>query len=159
MRNVYDRGLIWTFAHQFPMLMVNIGLIVLTIVLLHRHSEGVPARTGHRHLHLGVAQAREDTAFETIAAIENECAAIPFPIPPSPASSASLGATGGNPSESTARMFARLKPFQSAPVGAAGDSPAQARARQSGRRQVLYAVRTGHSESGRASSRRSTGTP
>ena len=32
-RDLYDRGLVWALAHQFPMLLVNIGLIALTVGL------------------------------------------------------------------------------------------------------------------------------
>ena len=114
MRDLYDRGLIWTFAHQFPMLMVNIGLIVLTVVLYIVIPKGfLPEQdTG---IFIGVAQAREDTAFKTIAAIENECAAIILKDPAVSGVVGFAGATGGNPSESTSRMFAQLKPFDQRP--------------------------------------------
>ena len=114
MRDLYDRGLIWTFAHQFPMLMVNIGLIVLTVVLYIVIPKGfLPEQdTG---IFIGVAQAREDTAFKTIAAIENECAAIILKDPAVSGIVGFAGATGGNPSESTSRMFAQLKPFDQRP--------------------------------------------
>ena len=64
---------------------------------------------------IGVAQAREDTAFDTISAIENECAAIILKDPAVEGIVGFAGATGGNPSESTARMFAQLKPFSERP--------------------------------------------
>ena len=100
-------------AHQFPMLLVNIGLIALTVVLYIVIPKGfLPEQdTG---IFIGVAQAREDTAFDTIRKIENECAAIILKDPAVEGIVGFAGATGGNPSESTARMFAQLKPFQDA---------------------------------------------
>ena len=90
MRDLYDRGLIWALAHQFPMLMVNIGLIVLTVVPLHRDSEGVPARTGHRHLHRRGAGARGHRVRDDQRQSRTNAPPSSSRIPPSQASSASL---------------------------------------------------------------------
>jgi len=114
MRDLYDRGLVWALSHQFPMLLVTIGLIVLTVGLYVIIPKGfLPEQdTG---IFIGVAQAREDASFEAIAKIENECAAIILKDPAVDGVVGFAGATGGNPSESTARMFAQLKPFGQRP--------------------------------------------
>ena len=58
MRDLYDRGLIWALRHEFLMLLVTIALIALTVWPLRRDPEGVPARTGHRHVYRRGAGAR-----------------------------------------------------------------------------------------------------
>ena len=109
LRDLYDRGLTWTLAHQFPMLLVSIAMIALTVGLYVVIPKGfLPEQdTG---IFIGVAQAREDAAFDAIQKIENDCAAIILKDPAVAGIVGFAGATGGNPSESTARMFAQLKP-------------------------------------------------
>ena len=108
MRDLYDRGLIRTFAHQFPMVMVNIGLIVLTVILYIVIPKGfLPEQdTG---IFIGVAQTREDTAFETIATIENKCAAI---ILKDPAVSGVVGFAGRDGRQPEREHRAHVRPAQ-----------------------------------------------
>ena len=114
MRDLYDRGLTWALRRQFLMLLVTIALMAGTVFLYVVIPKGfLPEQdTG---IFIGVAQAREDTSFEAIAKIENEYAAIILKDPAVTGIVGFAGATGGNPSESTARMFAQLKPFKQRP--------------------------------------------
>ena len=114
MRDLYDRGLTWALGHQFPMLLVSIAMIALTVGLYVVIPKGfLPEQdTG---IFIGVAQVREDAAFDAIQKIENDCAAIILKDPAVAGIVGFAGATGGNPSESTARMFAQLKPFDQRP--------------------------------------------
>ena len=158
MRDLYDRGLTWALGHQFPMLLVSIAMIALTVGLYVVIPKGfLPEQdTG---IFIGVAQVREDAAFDAIQKIENDCAAIILKDPAVAGIVGFAGATGGNPSESSARMFAQLKPFDQRP------SVQQVMARLKPELakvvgvEVLHAVRAGHQNWARASNRRSTSTP
>jgi hydrophobe/amphiphile efflux-1 (HAE1) family protein len=114
MRNLYDRGLIWALGHQFPMLLVTIGLIALTVGLYVVIPKGfLPEQdTG---MIMGQAQAREDIAFEAMTDIVKECAAIILKDPAVSGVVSFAGATGGNATENTARVFVQLKPFNERP--------------------------------------------
>ena len=114
MRDLYDRGLVWALRHEFLMLLVTIALMAGTVFLYVVIPKGfLPEQdTG---IFIGVAQAREDTSFDAIEKIENEFAAIILKDPAVSGIVGFAGATGGNPSESTARMFAQLKPFKQRP--------------------------------------------
>ncbi len=114
MRDLYDRGLIWALRHEFLMLLVTVALMAGTVFLYVVIPKGfLPEQdTG---IFIGVAQAREDTSFDAMSKIENECAAIILKDPAVAGIVGFAGATGGNPSESTARMFAQLKPFKQRP--------------------------------------------
>ena len=60
----------------------------------------------------GALQTRQDASFAAVAKLETEVSAV---IQKDPAVSGVVGfagATGYNPSESTARMFIQLKPFR-----------------------------------------------
>ena len=114
MRDTYDRGLVWALQHEFWMLLVTIGLIGLTVYLYLVIPKGfLPEQdTG---TFMGVAQARQDIAFEAMAKIENEYAAILLKDPAVSGIVGFAGATGGNATENTARMFVQLKPFAERP--------------------------------------------
>ena len=114
MRDWYDRGLVWALRHQFLMLLVTIALIVLTGYLYVVIPKGfLPEQdTG---MIIGQAQAREDISFEAMAKIVNECAAIIVKDPAVSGVVGFAGATGGNSSENTARVFVQLKPFNERP--------------------------------------------
>jgi multidrug efflux pump subunit AcrB len=66
----------------------------------------------------GQAQAREDISFAAMAGIENQFSKIILADPAVMAVVGFAGATGGNPSESTARMSIQLKPFSERDVSA-----------------------------------------
>ena len=114
MRDLYDRGLGWALRHEFLMLLVTIAMIVLTVFLYVVIPKGfLPEQdTG---IIMGVAQAREDIAFEAMAKIENEYASIVLKDPAVSGVVGFAGATGGNGTENVARMFIQLKPFAQRP--------------------------------------------
>ena len=59
----------------------------------------------------GYAQAREDISFAATAQKEQQLSRIITADPAVARVVGFVGATGGNPSDSTARMFIQLKPF------------------------------------------------
>src|SRR5262249_42475246 len=59
----------------------------------------------------GQAEAREDTSFEAIGRLENTFAKIIATDPAVAGVVGFAGSTGGNASESTARLFVQLKPL------------------------------------------------
>ncbi len=106
----YDRGLKWVFRHQPLMLAMTLGLIVLTGYLYIQVPKGfIPEQdTGFI---FGQAQARQDTSFAAMSGMEQQLASIIRQDPAVQAVVGFAGATGGNASENTARMFIQLKPF------------------------------------------------
>jgi hydrophobe/amphiphile efflux-1 (HAE1) family protein len=105
----YDRGLKWVFRHQPLMLAVTLALIVVTGFLYVWIPKGFFPEQDTGFI-FGQAEARQDTSFATISKIENQFAEI---IAADPAVSGVVGfagATGGNSSENTARLFVQLKP-------------------------------------------------
>jgi hydrophobe/amphiphile efflux-1 (HAE1) family protein len=106
----YDRGLQWVLRHQFPMLALTLALIAGTGALYVFIPKGFFPEQDTGFI-FGQAQTRQDTSFAKIAEIENQFAEI---IAADPAVSGVVGfagATGGNASESTARLFVQLKPL------------------------------------------------
>jgi len=106
----YDRGLRWVLRHQLPMLIVTLALIVVTGALYVQVPKGFFPEQDTGFI-FGQAEVRQDSSFEAISKTENRFAEI---ISSDPAVSGVLGfagATGGNSSENTARMFIQLKPL------------------------------------------------
>ncbi|MGC1466134.1 MAG: multidrug efflux RND transporter permease subunit [Pseudolabrys sp.] len=113
----YDRGLKWVFRHQPLMLVVTLALIVVTCVMYAEIPKGFFPEQDTGFV-FGQAEARQDTSFAQITRIENQFADI---IAADPAVSGVMGfagATGGNASENTARMFIQLKPLNERGVSA-----------------------------------------
>ncbi len=106
----YDGGLSWVFRHQLPTLLSTLELIVLTGYLYYVIPKGfIPLEdTGFL---FGELQAREDISFAAMAKLENQTAKIILENPAVSGLVGFAGATGGNSSENTARMFIQLKPF------------------------------------------------
>ena len=106
----YDRGLRWVFRHQLLMLVSTLCLIVLTGYLYIVIPKGFIPQQDTGFI-FGALQTRQDASFAAVAKLETEVSAV---IQKDPAVSGVVGfagATGYNPSESTARMFIQLKPF------------------------------------------------
>ena len=106
----YDRGLVWVFRHQFSMLVVTLALIVATGFLYYKIPKGFFPQQDTGFI-FGEADARQDTSFASMSALTHQ---IIDKVQKDPAVSgvvAFAGATGGNSSESTARIFIQLKPF------------------------------------------------
>jgi multidrug efflux pump subunit AcrB len=106
----YDRGLKWVFRHQPLMLAVTLGLIVVTGILYVEIPKGFFPEQDTGFI-FGQAEARQDTSFASIAKTEHEFADIIAADPAVYAVVGFAGATGGNSSENTARLFIQLKPL------------------------------------------------
>jgi len=106
----YDRGLKWVFRHQFLMLVLTLGLIVVTGVLYVHIPKGFFPEQDTGFI-FGNAIARQDTSFAAITKLENQFADIVAQDPAVSGVVGFAGATGGNSSENTARLFIQLKPL------------------------------------------------
>jgi multidrug efflux pump subunit AcrB len=106
----YDRGLRWVFRHQPLMLAGTLGLIVLTGYLYVMVPKGFIPQQDTGFI-FGALQARLDASFASVGKLENEVSAVILKDPAVSGVVGFAGAAGYNPSESTARMFIQLKPF------------------------------------------------
>ena len=106
----YDRGLRWVFRHQPLMLASTLGLIVLTGYLYVTIPKGFIPQQDTGFI-FGALQARLDASFNTVGKLENAVSAVILNDPAVSGVVGFAGAAGSNPSESTARMFIQLKPF------------------------------------------------
>jgi hydrophobe/amphiphile efflux-1 (HAE1) family protein len=106
----YDHGLIWVFRHQLLMLVGTLGLIVLTGYLYLIVPKGFIPQQDTGFI-FGALQARLDASFASVGELENEVSAVILKDPAVSGVVGFAGAGGNNPSESTARMFIQLKPF------------------------------------------------
>ena len=107
----YDRGLDWVFRHQPLMLAATLGLIVLTGYLYIAIPKGFIPQQDTGFI-FGALQARQDASFAAVGEIgERRSRAVILKDPAVSGVVGFAGATGYNPSESTARMFIQLKPF------------------------------------------------
>jgi multidrug efflux pump subunit AcrB len=112
--DAYDRGLRWVLGHQFATLLATIALTVARVFLYIAIPKGFFPEQDTGFI-FGEAQARQDISFAAMAQIENEFAAIILRDPAVSGVAGFAGATGGNASENTARMFIQLKPFSERP--------------------------------------------
>ncbi|MGC1780796.1 MAG: efflux RND transporter permease subunit [Xanthobacteraceae bacterium] len=106
----YDRGLNWVFRHQLSTLLSTVVLIVLTGYLYYLIPKGFLPEQDTGFL-FGQLEARQDESFAAISALQDQIAKIVLPDPAVAGMVSFAGATGGNSSENTARMFIQLKPF------------------------------------------------
>jgi hydrophobe/amphiphile efflux-1 (HAE1) family protein len=106
----YDRGLVWVFRHQPLMLASTLGLIVLTAYLYVAIPKGFIPQQDTGFI-FGALQMRLDSSFAVVGEMENRVAAIIMKDPAVSGVVGFAGSAGANPSESTARMFIQLKPF------------------------------------------------
>jgi hydrophobe/amphiphile efflux-1 (HAE1) family protein len=114
MLEVYDRGLLWVFRHQLATLIGTIALMALTGYLYLIIPKGFLPEQDSGFI-FGYAQAREDISFEAMAGKEQKLSRLIMEDPAVHSVVGFVGATGGNPSESSARMFIQLKPFNQRP--------------------------------------------
>jgi multidrug efflux pump subunit AcrB len=108
--SVYDGGLRWVFRHQLPMLLATLALIAVTGFLYVRIPKGFFPEQDTGFI-FGQAEARQDISFEAMAKIEHEFSDVILSDPAVDGVVGFAGATGGNFSENTARMFMQLKPL------------------------------------------------
>ncbi|MBS0518789.1 MAG: multidrug efflux RND transporter permease subunit [Proteobacteria bacterium] len=114
----YDRGLHWVFRHQFITLMSTFALVGLTGYLYVVIPKGFFPEQDTGFI-FGQAEARQDISFYAMADIQKRLAAIIQQDPAVSGVVGFVGATGGNASENTARMFIQLKPFDERPGASA----------------------------------------
>jgi hydrophobe/amphiphile efflux-1 (HAE1) family protein len=110
----YDRGLNWVFRHQLSMLLGTITLVVLTGYLYYVIPKGFLPEQDTGFL-FGDIEARQDISFAAMAKLEDQVSKIVLQNPAVSGLVGFAGATGGNSSENTARMFIQLKPFSQRP--------------------------------------------
>ena len=116
MRSSYDRGLQWVFRHQFATLLSMLALIVVTGFLYVVIPKGFFPQQDTGFI-FGAVEARQDISFEAMSKIENQFAKSVLRDPAVSGLAGFAGATGGNASENTARMFIQLKPLnERAPI-------------------------------------------
>jgi len=106
----YDRGLKWVFRHQFMTLLSTLVLIVVTGFLYAYIPKGFFPEQDTGFI-FGQAEARQDISFEAMSKIENDFAKVILTDPGVSGVVGFNGATGGNSSENTARLFVQLKPL------------------------------------------------
>jgi hydrophobe/amphiphile efflux-1 (HAE1) family protein len=106
----YDRGLKWVLRHQFITLMSTIALVFLTGYLYVVIPKGFLPQQDSGFL-FGEVQARQDSSFAQIAGLQDQVSKIILRNPAVSGVVSFAGATGGNASENTARLFVQLKPF------------------------------------------------
>jgi hydrophobe/amphiphile efflux-1 (HAE1) family protein len=110
----YDSGLEWVFRHRFTTLLSTIALVILTGYLYAVIPKGFFPEQDTGFL-FGQLEARQDSSFEAIAKMENEISEIVQQDPAVSGLVGFAGATGGNSSEATSRMFIQLKDFGQRP--------------------------------------------
>jgi hydrophobe/amphiphile efflux-1 (HAE1) family protein len=113
----YDRGLAWVFRHQVSMLVATLALVIATGTLYFFIPKGFFPEQDTGFI-FGQAEARQDISFDAMKEIESEFSQIMLTDPAVSGVIGFTGATGGNPSESTARMFIQLKPLSERGVSA-----------------------------------------
>jgi hydrophobe/amphiphile efflux-1 (HAE1) family protein len=106
----YDRGLKWVFRHQFLTLLSTIALIALTGYLYYVIPKGFVPEEDTGFL-FGEIETRQDASFADISALQDQISRIILQNPAVSGLVSFAGATGGNASESTARIFVQLKPI------------------------------------------------
>jgi hydrophobe/amphiphile efflux-1 (HAE1) family protein len=107
----YDRGLKWVFRHQLSMLLSTLALIVVTGFLYVYIPKGFFPEQDTGFI-FGQAEARQDISFAAMSKIENDFANVILTDPGVSGVVGFNGATGGNSSENTARLFIQLKPLR-----------------------------------------------
>ncbi|HTH97263.1 MAG TPA: efflux RND transporter permease subunit, partial [Stellaceae bacterium] len=106
----YDRSLRWVLSHQPLMLLVTLGLIALTGYLYVIIPKGFFPQQDTGFIS-GQVQARQDISFAGMTKVVHQVADIVRKDPAVHAVVEFAGATGGNSTESTARMMIQLKSF------------------------------------------------
>jgi hydrophobe/amphiphile efflux-1 (HAE1) family protein len=106
----YDRGLNWVFRHQFLTLLSTIALIALTGYLYYVIPKGFIPQEDTGFL-FGEIETRQDASFAEISRLQEQISKIILKNSAVAGLVSFAGATGGNASENTARIFVQLKPF------------------------------------------------
>ena len=113
----YSRSLDWVFRWQLPTLLATLALMAMTGWLYAIIPKGFLPEQDSGFI-FGSAQAREDISFAAMSAKGREISRIVMRDPAVYSAVSFIGATGGNSSENTARIFVQLKPFgERPPIG------------------------------------------
>ena len=110
MLRVYDRGLRWVLRHQFLTLLPTLALIVLTGYLYVIIPKGFFPQQDTGFI-FGEIDTRQDMSFVGMSDLARK---VIDKVRQDPAVSGVvgfIGATGGNATENTGRLFIQLKPF------------------------------------------------
>jgi hydrophobe/amphiphile efflux-1 (HAE1) family protein len=110
MLRVYDHGLRWVLRHQFVTLLPTLGLIVLTGYLYVIIPKGFFPQQDTGFI-FGEIDTRQDMSFVGMSDLARK---VIDKVRQDPAVSGVvgfIGATGGNATENTGRVFIQLKPF------------------------------------------------
>jgi hydrophobe/amphiphile efflux-1 (HAE1) family protein len=111
MLRFYDGGLKWVLRHQFPMLLSTIALIVATGWLYVVIPKGFFPQQDTGFIY-GQAESRQDMSFAGMSDMTRRLMERLRQDPAVDAVVGFVGATGGNATENTARLFIQLKPFE-----------------------------------------------
>jgi hydrophobe/amphiphile efflux-1 (HAE1) family protein len=112
----YDRGLRWVFRHQFPTLLSTLVLIGVTGFLYVEIPKGFFPQQDTGFI-FGELDTRQDMSFVGMASLMRQAIDQVRKDPAVLGVVGFVGATGGNATENTGRMFIQLKPFQERDVG------------------------------------------
>jgi hydrophobe/amphiphile efflux-1 (HAE1) family protein len=107
----YDRGLHVVFRHRLITLLSTLVLIGATGWLYATIPKGFFPEQDTGFI-FGQAEARQDISFAGMSTISKQFIKIALSDPDVADVVGFAGATGGNPSENTARIFMQLKPFE-----------------------------------------------
>ena len=110
MLEIYDRGLTWVLRHQFITLLPTLALIVVTGILYVVIPKGFFPQQDTGFI-FGEADSRQDMSFAGMSELARQVMAKVQADPAVSGVVGFVGATGGNATESTARIFVQLKPF------------------------------------------------
>ena len=106
----YDRGLNWVFRHQFPTLLSTLALIVATGILYVEIPKGFFPQQDTGFI-FGELDTRQDMSFVGMTQLMRQAIDEVRKDPAVSGVVGFVGATGGNATENTGRMFIQLKPF------------------------------------------------
>jgi hydrophobe/amphiphile efflux-1 (HAE1) family protein len=113
----YDRGLKWVFRHQFPTLLSTLALIVATGFLYVEIPKGFFPQQDTGFI-FGELDTRQDMSFVGMSELMRQAIDEVRKDPAVSGVVGFAGATGGNATENTGRMFIQLKPFSERNVSA-----------------------------------------
>ncbi len=118
MLRLYDKGLVWVFAHQTTTLLVTVGTVALTAILAIFAPKGFfPQQdTG---LLVGVSEAPADVSFTRMMDLQQELADVVRRDPDVVSVASFIGADGTNPTTNVGRMSITLKSRDDRKSGAA----------------------------------------
>jgi hydrophobe/amphiphile efflux-1 (HAE1) family protein len=103
----YERSLAWVLRHQFPMLLVTLSTVVITIVLYVVVPKSLFPQQDTGRL-MGQLKADQDTSFQQMSVLLDQFATT---VSKDENVETLLAFTGGGRGSNTATMFATLKPI------------------------------------------------